>query len=201
VLTAQVAELRARYESRDTVDPAEAKIVQERLQQVEADLALALQRQRDLVVRSPVDGRFVIARAADLPGRFVRQGEVLSYVSRVGDSVIRIVVPEDEADLVRNRVRAVGLKFASRVTTSVAAAVKREVPALSDTLPSLALSTLGGGDIAVDPTDPSRVRTLSNLLHLTHGAYGLFFGVHGTRSTLSILHELAPGLAFALVGP
>jgi putative peptide zinc metalloprotease protein len=166
VLEAQVAELHLRYEARDTVDPAEAKIVQERLQHAEADLQLTLERQRDLLVRSETDGRFVMPRAADLPGRFVRQGEVLSYVSKRGDSVVRVVVSEDQADVVRNRVRAVELKFENHLALTVPAVVSREVPALSNKLPSLALSTLGGGDIVLDPTDPNQVRAFSRLLHL-----------------------------------
>jgi len=166
ILTAEVAELRLRYSARDTVDPAEARIVQERLQQVEADLELALQRQRDLVVRSPVEGRFVVPRAADLPGSFVGQGQTLSWISRPEDSVVRIVVPESDADLVRNRVESVELMFPNRIGESIGATIKREVPTLSDTLPSLALSTIGGGEIVVDPTDPRQIRTLSNLLHI-----------------------------------
>jgi putative peptide zinc metalloprotease protein len=166
VLKAQVAELRLRYEARDTVDPAEAKMVQERLQLAEADLDLTLERQRDLLVRSETDGIFVVPRAADLPGRFVRQGEVLSFVSKREDSVVRVVVPEDQADVVRNRVRAVELKFQNHVTMTVPAVINREIPALSNTLPSLALSTLGGGDIVLDPTDTNQIRTISRLLHL-----------------------------------
>jgi putative peptide zinc metalloprotease protein len=166
VLKAQAAELSLRYEARDTVDPAEAKIVQQRLQLVEADLDLTLERQRDLLVRSETDGRFVVPRAADLPGRFVRQGEVLSFVSKREDSVVRVVVPEDQADVVRNRVRAVELRFQNYVTMTVPAVINREIPALSNTLPSLALSTLGGGDIVLDPTDTNEIRTISRLLHL-----------------------------------
>ncbi len=166
VLEAQVAELRLRYEARDTVDPAEAKMIQERLQHAEADLDLTLERQRDLLVRSETDGRFVVPRAADLPGRFVRQGEVLSFVSKREDSVVRVVVPEDQADVVRNRVRAVELKFQNQVSKTVPAVINREVPALSNTLPSLALSTMGGGDIVLDPTDTDKARTIARLLHL-----------------------------------
>jgi len=166
VLRAQVAELRLRYESRDTVDPAEAKIIRERLQHSVADLDLTLERQRELLVRSTTDGRFIVPRADDLPGRFVRQGEVLSFVSKQEDSVVRVVVPEDQADVVRNRVRAVELKFQNRVTVTVPAAIIREVPALSNTLPSLALSTLGGGEIVLDPTESNQVMAFSRLLHL-----------------------------------
>ena len=166
VLRAQVAEMRLRYEARDTVDPAEAKIVQERLQHAEADLNLTLERERDLLVRSETEGTFVVPRAADLLGRFVRQGEALSFVSQREDSVVRVVVPEDQADVVRNRMRAVELKFQNHVNMTVPAVIIREVPSLSNTLPSLALSTLGGGNIVLDPTDSNQVRTFTRLLHL-----------------------------------
>ena len=140
--------------------------VQERLQHVEASLELTLERQRGLLVRSETDGRFVVPRAADLPGRFVRQGEVLSFVSKREDSVVRVVVPEDQADVVRRRVKAVELKFPNYVGETVPAIIVREVTALSNTLPSLALSTLGGGDIVLDPTDSSHAKAIYNLLHL-----------------------------------
>lgn len=166
VLRAQVAEMRLRYDARDTVDPAEAKIVQERLQHAEADLNLTLERERDLLVHSKTDGIFIVPRAADLVGRFVRQGEVLSFVSKREDSVVRVVVPEDQADMVRNRVRAVELRFLNHAAVTMPAVIIREVPALSNTLPSLALSTLGGGNIVLDPTDPNQVRAFTGLLHL-----------------------------------
>jgi putative peptide zinc metalloprotease protein len=166
LLEAQVAELRLNYEATDTIDPAEARIVQERLEHAEADLELTLERQRDLLVRSGTDGQFIVPRAADLPGRFVRQGDVLSYVSKQKDSVVRVVVPENQADVVRNRVKAVELKFQNRVTLTVPAIINREVPTLSNTLPSLALSTLGGGNIVLDPTDTTKATTVDRLLHL-----------------------------------
>jgi putative peptide zinc metalloprotease protein len=62
VQEAQVRELELRYESSDMVDPAEARIVRERLQHAEADLDLARQRQRDLVVRSTTAGRYLFTR-------------------------------------------------------------------------------------------------------------------------------------------
>ena len=148
------------------VDPAEARIVREQLQHAQADLDLAVQRQRDLVVRSTATGRFVIPRHADMPGVFVRQGSVLGYVSNEPDAVIRVVVLEDEADAVRTRLRGVELKYPEHMGETVEARVLREVPSLTDELPSMALSTLGGGKISIDPTDTTQMRALSTLLHL-----------------------------------
>jgi putative peptide zinc metalloprotease protein len=166
VLEAQVRELELRYESSDMVDPAEARIVRERLQHAEADLDLARQRQRDLVVRSTTAGRFLVPRHADLPGVFVRQGSVLGYVSNETDTVIRVVVLENEADAVCTRLRGVELKYPEHMNETIGARILREVPSLTDELPSVALSKLGGGKISIDPTDTSQLRALSTLLHL-----------------------------------
>ena len=166
VLEAQVRELKLRYESRDMVDPTEARIVREQLQHAEADLDRARQRQVDLVVRSKAAGRFVVPRHADLTGIFVNQGEVLGYVSNEPDAVIRVVVPEDVADVVRSRVKRVELKYPEHTDLRIQAEILREVPTLMESIPSMALSTIGGGKIALDPTDTEQIRALSTLLHL-----------------------------------
>ncbi len=166
VLQARVTELRRRYSATDLTDPAEAKIIREQLHHAEADLALAHKRRRDLLVRSPADGRFILPRAADLPGSYLRKGEVIGYVAQLEDPVIRVIVPEDAADLVRQQTRGVDLRFADSMDATLPAVVEREVPTISDTLPNMALSTMGGGDVAVDPTDPQQMKVLAKLLHL-----------------------------------
>lgn len=166
VLEARVAELRHHLAASDVEDRVEARIIRERLRHAEADLALARERQRALLVRSSASGRFILSRAADLPGRHFRKGAVLGYVARLDEPVIRVLVPENAADLVRQETRGIEIRFADRLHTVLPAAVVREVPSLSDTLPSMALSTMGGGEIALDPTDPQEMRALARLLHL-----------------------------------
>jgi putative peptide zinc metalloprotease protein len=166
VLESQVSELELRKASHDVSDPAEARIINERLDHAMGDLALARQRQQDLLVRSTVDGRFLVARAQDLPGRFLLQGEVIGYVARLDRPVIRVVVPEASADRVRQRVSEVEVRFVNRMDDVYPAEMLREVPAISDTLPSLALSTVGGGDILLDPSDATRPRALTRLMQI-----------------------------------
>lgn len=166
VLRSRARELRLRYEATDLSDPVEARIVLEQLRHAEADLDLALKRQGDLVVRSTGSGRFVMAQASDWPGRYVKKGEVIAYVLPPQQPLVRVVVSEEEADLVRQRLEHVEVRFADRLADVVPAQIEREVPALSDTLPSMALSTAGGGRIVVDPSDPRHMKVLANLLHL-----------------------------------
>jgi putative peptide zinc metalloprotease protein len=166
VLQSRSRELRMRYEASDLSDPVEARIVLEQLRHAQADLELALQNQKDLIVRSDSAGHFIMRQASDWPGRYVKKGEVLGYVLRTQEPIVRVVVAEDEADLVRKHTGRVELRFADRLAEVVPARIEREVPVLSDTLPSMALSTMGGGQILVDPSDPQHLKVLANLLHL-----------------------------------
>ncbi len=166
VLESQVSEMEFRKASRDVIDPAEAKIISERLEHARADLELARQRQRDLLVRSTVEGQFIVARADDLAGRFLHKGEVIGYVARLREPIVRVVIAEDSANVVRQRVSKVEVRFINQLDKVYVAEIRREVPELTDALPSLALSTMGGGKIVLDPSDPEQPRALENLMHI-----------------------------------
>ena len=166
VLEAKAKELRIRYGAAKVEDPAEADIIKEELEHAVEELALNRQRQRDLLVRSPRTGQFVLPRAGDFVGRFFRKGEVVGYVVTFDSPVVRVIVPEDSADLVRRRSRAVEFRLVDRMDETYPATIQREVPVISDQLPSLALSTLGGGAIHMDPSDPQNLKALEKVLQL-----------------------------------
>lgn len=155
VLEAEVRELRLRFAALHMADRAEAKIIQEQLRHAEADLDLNRRRAEGLLVRSPTEGFFFLPRARDLPGRFLPKGTQLAYVVEPGRPLVRVLVPQDVIDLVRQRTQGVAVRLADRLPEVFEARIEREVPAASSQLPSAALSTQGGGDIALDPSTES----------------------------------------------
>ena len=94
----------------------------------------------------------MVPAAADLPGRYVRQGELVAYVIPEGNPRARVVVPQGSADLVRAKTERVTVKLAERLGETYAARIVREVPHAVDRVPSMALSPAGGGEIALDPS-------------------------------------------------
>jgi len=166
ILTARRDELAHRLRAREFVDPADAKMLGEELRHAGADLRLALDRQDKVIVRAPSSGRLVLPEANHLVGRFYAKGAVVGYVAPFMDPLIKIIVTEDKADLVRSQTKTMQVRFASDLSIAVPAHIEREVPSLTSTLPSDALSTLGGGKIVLDPTNPQQQRTITNLLHL-----------------------------------
>ena len=165
LLEATVEERQHRLAAVRTTDRAAARIAREELEQARADLALAQERQAALVLRAPAAGVLIWEDPADLTGRYVRQGERLGWVTTLRDPVIRVVVPEADADLVRSDTQAVAVRMVSDPSRILPAHLTAEVPALGRDLPSLALTTSGGGRVVADPSAPdSAPRSLQNLL-------------------------------------
>jgi putative peptide zinc metalloprotease protein len=100
---------------------------------------------------------------ADLPGRFVVEGQALGYVLPSGSRTIRATVQQDDIDLVRNRLRKVYVRLAERMDEVLPAQIVRIVPAGRDELPSKALGGAGGGALATDPRDRQGIKTLQRI--------------------------------------
>lgn len=166
LLQATVAEISLRESSLSVSDPAAARIAASELEHAEADLELAKARQKALEIRAEVAGKVAMIQTIDLPGQYIARGALLGYISTFRDPIIRAVVPESDADFVRQRTKGIEVRFVSHPSEALDARIIREVPALEASLPSLALATQGGGKIVLDPGDSARRRTLQNLLHL-----------------------------------
>ncbi len=151
VLAAAVAELKLRHAAAYVTDRVEAELIGERLDQAIAEFERAQQRAQELIVGSPGPGVFLVPGERDLPGRFVEKGATLGYVVGDRDPIVRVVVPQAEIDLARRSGQAVSVRFASDPGPVLPASLERETPAATDRLPSLALSTVGGGAVLLAP--------------------------------------------------
>ena len=150
VLGLRVAELRYREEALRVSDQVAADIAGQELAAAAAELDRAREEHDALTMHAGRDGTLVLTRARDLPGRFVRKGEVLGYVLDLSTLTARVIVTQADVDLVRRRTESVSARLAENLTET-RARILREVPQASDRLPSNILGTAGGGQIALDP--------------------------------------------------
>src|SRR5205823_13601215 len=118
------------------------------------ELAAGIDRDSRLRMVSPAAGVFYVERPQDLPGRYVKEGQLLGYVLPSGSRIVRATVRQDDIDLVRSRLRRVLVRLTERPEDLQAARLVREVPAGQGDLPSRALGGSSGGATAVDPRDP-----------------------------------------------
>jgi putative peptide zinc metalloprotease protein len=150
-LEAQARALEVRAQAELAVDRVRREITLEEMKSVRAELDLARQRNGELSIVSPADGVFVLDNAQDLPERYLKKGQLVAFVVSPTEATVRVLVSQDDVDLVRSRTTAVEVKLAGRVGETYRATLKREVPAASNHLPNPALSTAGGGLVATDP--------------------------------------------------
>ena len=153
VLESRLRELQTIFHTERISDRVRAEITREEIQQVTAELNRALERAEELTIVSPLSGKFLVPMAQDLPGRFVRRGELLAYVVDRSTISARVVVSQADVDFVRQRTQGVKVRLPETVSEILPAVLKREVPAATDELPSRTLSQEGGGEIAIDPRD------------------------------------------------
>jgi putative peptide zinc metalloprotease protein len=169
LLQARVDELEASYAAEFVNDRARAEIVQEQLEHERAALQRAVERAQGLLVAAASAGRFTVQQAADMPGRHLRQGEVIGFV--IGDVVptVRVVLDQASVEAVATSTREVELRLPGALDRPLAGHIVRQVPAGRDEVPSQALAATGGGRIAIDPRDPQGRRTLERVFELDVG--------------------------------
>jgi putative peptide zinc metalloprotease protein len=166
VLEARVQELHLRYTTEWLKDVSQAEILKEEMLLWQENLARARERVAALTIHSPTDGIFVVPQAQDLPGQLVKQGTQLGYVLDRTTLTARVVVVQDDIDLVRQRTHGIEVRLAEQLAEPIAAVLWRVVPAATQQLPSLALGSEGGGAIATDPRDSEGGKALQRLFQL-----------------------------------
>jgi putative peptide zinc metalloprotease protein len=144
-------------------DRAQAEVARDTLEAERAGLDRVLDEvgRQQVVTRGA--GTLELARVADMPGRYVRNGELVGYVSRGENRTVRIVVPQQDIERVRDGVKGVSVRLSPHVERTFRARVLRAVPGGQDQLPSRALSREGGGELTLDPRDPEGMRTLERI--------------------------------------
>jgi putative peptide zinc metalloprotease protein len=160
VLAAQLRELRARRHAERVSDQVRADSTQAEIRATELALGDARRRADQTLLRASADGLFLVPRALDLVGRFLRQGQLVGHVVDSSVSTVRVVIPQADVARVRERTRGVEVRLAGRLGAVMPAQLIRLVPAATDRLPSAALGTAGGGRLPVDPADEEGLRTL-----------------------------------------
>ena len=153
-LEAQLRALEVRAQTELAIDKVRREITHEEMKALRAELARAKERFADLTIASPVDGVFVMEGARDLPDRYLKKGQLVGFVVSPKVATVRVLVSQDDVDLVRAHTDRVQVKMAGRIGQTFDATLRREVPAASARLPNAALAISGGGVVPTDPRQP-----------------------------------------------
>ena len=160
---ARLRQFEVQYASLMFEERTQAAAMREDIAREQVALARAEEKLASLLVVAAVPGVLRLARAEDLPERYVRKGEMLGYLLSGPPRLVRVVVTQDDIALVRERQKHVEVKVADRLAQTYPARILREVPGGHDQLPSKALATAGGGPHATDPRDTHGLKSLQRL--------------------------------------
>jgi len=167
VAQAKVAEVEAHYRAEQFANPTKGALVLRQLEQEQEVLRRTDERSKKLVGYAEADGVLVSARPpVDMPGQHYRKGELVGYVLEKRDLIARIVVQQDDIDLVQNRYRDAQLRLAESVGNAHSAKLVRVTPGGTTELPTAALGIPGGGNIPTAPDDKNGVKTLERVFFL-----------------------------------
>lgn len=161
LIDAQLAGLDIQRSALLRSDRVQAALIGSEIEVVRGEKTRLLQQIDGLVLHAPRAGLAVLPRGGDLPGRFVAKGSVVGYVVGPRDAQsVRVVVGQNDVDLVRNDTRSVSVMPVEWETWAYPATILREVPGAVSQLPTPALGLMGGGKVPVDPGDSKGLQTL-----------------------------------------
>jgi putative peptide zinc metalloprotease protein len=190
---ARVQAAQVRYDAARIADPSKGQQLSSDLEREEAELRALQERAGRLEVHSAAPGRLWLHDSDNLPGQFVKQGQVLGYVIPAAAPSVRVIIDQTDEDFIRSHTRSITVKLPFAPGPTWAARVVRAVPAALNELPSAALGREGGGAVATDPRDQSGRKAL-----VSHFEYELAlpeqfpYRFIGSRASVRFEHPAEP---------
>lgn len=163
VARARLAEAEALHRSEQYLDPGKASVSARRLIETAALVASLEARLQKMQVPAQVPGVLAAFRPEDMSGTYLRQGELVGYVLDRQRLVARFVVPQDDIDLLRGRLKGAKLKLVDSMDETHMVTQWSSPVAGVDELPSAALGLAAGGSIPTRPDDPQGRKTLQRV--------------------------------------
>ncbi len=163
IARARVKELKSRYRAGRAEGNIEAGMAREELRVAESELRHILQKASAMSVKAFKDGQLMLLEADDLPGRFLRKGDLLGYILDDEKPTVRMAVSQDHIGQLRQRVVDVKVRFASNPDKEFPARILRQAPEATNQLPSAALATTGGGKFIVTPGNEDQMVTIEKV--------------------------------------
>ena len=166
VLDAEIKVLEAERHASRLTDLSKGLSLDSELGKLAQQKILMRERQDDLTVRAKLSGRLALAAADIAVGAHVQAGTPLAFVVRPDELRVRAVIRQRDIVQVRNGVSVAQIRLAEALDKRLEAAVLREIPSGSHSLPSQALAYNGRSGIAVASTSEGKSETLEPVFHM-----------------------------------
>ncbi|MEO0463068.1 MAG: site-2 protease family protein [Pseudomonadota bacterium] len=161
----RLAELQQQADAELRGDRVEREVSTLEMEETATRLAEAQRRLDELDLEAGAAGEFVLAAAPaeDLPGQFVRKGDLIGYVTPGSAKLARIAVGQDDFELIRGHLDTLQFRLANRPSQTFDGSIARAVPGGTYELPSKALAAANGGPFPLDSRDAEGRTTLQRV--------------------------------------
>jgi len=159
IAQARVQEMKAHYRAGRANDNIQAGIAKGELQVAVSELQFIQEKSRAMSVDAFKNGELVLLEADDLPGRFLRKGDLLGYIIDDEQPTVRMAVSQDHIGQLRHKATNIKIRFASEPGRDFNARILRQAPEATNRLPSAALATTGGGPFIVTADSENQLET------------------------------------------
>jgi len=147
----------AYYNQMIVESPALARQAQEEVQVYQKQIDDLQGRIDKLTVRAGISGRLVAPNLHEMVGQFLPQGQEFAMIMRSEQLVIHTALQQDDAEpILAKKDVTTQLRFASDLGTVLAGGPPRDAGASTSDLRHPALTQMVGGEVPVDPSDPSK---------------------------------------------
>lgn len=163
IARAKVAELQSQYRAEKEADLVKAEILKESLRVAESELDHLGAKSDAMIVSAAKSGYVLLPDGEDLAGSFLKHGEPVGYIMDSAPPTIRMAVTQDDIGLMREHAPRLSVRLASDPFREYPASIIRLAPEATNTLPSPALATTGGGKIRVNSQNEQEMQTLQKI--------------------------------------
>ena len=189
----RLQELELRYFEALLRDPLEARKLGLERASTQGLLAHLDEQLEDLEIRAQVDGSLVVHRDNVQSGHYFAQGQEIGYViPERPQLVVKVALSEAQAALVRATTRDVSVRLDPGRSHALPATLERETPNAVRAIPSAALSSVNGGPVPTDPSDPQALRTLGPVDIVDVAVDNIPTSVLGARAWVRFDHPHEP---------
>jgi putative peptide zinc metalloprotease protein len=198
---ARIKGIKVKMQQAFGTDLTQAAVFEKELEIAQAQQARVEQKLSKLTAQSGLAGEPLWNQPADLAGRWVRTGDILGYVKSKDPNLpvlIQVALAQPQAARIAEKSPRIALHVVSHTGSNslIPATITGSGPAALTELPSAALSTVYGGLIETDPTDPKAVKPLGptyNLqLSIARGNYANLPWLHGAQTVTVIDFGYSP---------
>jgi len=136
-------------------DPVYIKIYDDELTRLNSEIIENKQRLDSLKIYAEAEGVWSVRNATDLPGLFVKRGDLIGHVMTDQNIKVRGMIPEADIELVRDRVIAVHALKAADLDFELKPRSWHIFPSASKQAFSEILSDAAGGTVMMNPSASS----------------------------------------------